>query len=326
MLHYIHPHDTTQLERFCQSSPALSPQLVARQNADAHLLLTDQTENTRARCSLWWGQTPPYQSQRLGLVGHYAVCDAEAANELLAAACAELKARGCTMAVGPMDGNTWQHYRFVTGRGTEPLFFLEPDNPADWPQQFVAQGFAPLSEYYSTITTDLRARDPRIEAVAARFATLDVTIRAAKREEFAEELTRIYAVAACAFRENFLYTPISQADFVAQYEPIKSFIQPELVLMAEHKDYPVGFLFALPDLCQAQRGQAIDTIIVKTVAVLPEYAGLGSLLVARSHERAAALGFQRAIHALMHEANKSRSISRHYSQPLRRYTLLAKEL
>ena len=36
-------------------------------------------------------------------------------------------------AVGPLDGSTWRRYRLVTERGVEPPFFMEPDNPDDWP-------------------------------------------------------------------------------------------------------------------------------------------------------------------------------------------------
>ena len=49
-------------------------------------------------------------------------------------------------------------------------------------------------------------------------------------------------------------------------------------------------------------------VIVKTLAVHPDHggAGLGGLLVARCQEAAAKLGYTRAVHALMHEANQSR--------------------
>ena len=328
MTQLIHIQDPTQLERFCQSEPRLSLQQVQQQKADGHWLLLNAADEVVARCSLWWQNTPPYESHRLGLIGHFAARDLAAANELLRAACAELKARNCTMAIGPMDGNTWQRYRLLTERGDAPTFFLEPDNPDEWVQYFAHNGFAIAAEYFSTLTTDLRVRNPRMNAVAENMAAQGVTIRAAQPERWTAELASIYAVASVAFQPNFLYTPIAEAEFIAQYKSLQSYIRPELVLLAEHEQRPVGFLFALPDLAQAQRGQAVDTFIVKTVAVLPEgkYRGLGSLLVARSHAIGAALGFRRAIHALMHEANKSRSISKHYSQPLRLYALFGKEL
>jgi hypothetical protein len=98
--------------------------------------------------------------------------------------------------------------------------------------------------------------------------------------------------------------------------------------MAEQRGRPVGFVFAVPDWMQRQRGGRIDTIVVKTVAVIPgrSYAGLGQLLASRCEHAAAALGHARAIHALMHAAGPSRNISERYAQTIRRYTLFARAL
>ena len=124
------------------------------------------------------------------------------------------------------------------------------------------------------------------------------------------------------------HSPICRTDFIEQYRPILTLVRPELVLLAEHGERLVGFLFAVPDILQAQRGQPVDTVILKTAAVLPgrEYAGLGNLLVARCHAAAAALGFRRAIHALMHESNESLNVSAHYGRSFRGYSLYARLL
>jgi GNAT superfamily N-acetyltransferase len=310
-------------------APARLPELkLERQKANAHLTVNDGAGEVTARCSLWWDDTPPYDGQRLGLAGHYAARDAGAAGELLRAACAELKDQGCTVAVGPMDGNTWRRYRLLTERGAEPAFFLEPDNPDEWPGHFTGNGFEPLAHYFSALTTDLARRDGRMGRVAARMDELGVVIRPLRADDFAGELARIYDVSEESFARNFLYTPVSREEFVAQYLPVRPFIQASLVFIAEQGERPIGFSFSLPDLLQARRGQAVDTVIVKTIAVRPEksHAGLGSLLVARTHEAAARLGFRRAIHALMHESNSSLNISRHYAEPMRHYTLYAKAL
>jgi GNAT superfamily N-acetyltransferase len=147
-------------------------------------------------------------------------------------------------------------------------------------------------------------------------------------DHFDEELRQFYALALESFRNNFLYTPISEEDFLKQYQGIRPYIRPELVLIAEQRDRPIGFMLAVPDLLQAKRGQAIDTSIHKTFAVHPQFAGmgLGTLLGLRSQEAAYRLGYRRAIHALMHENNRSRRMSDHYARPIRRYTLFAKKL
>jgi L-amino acid N-acyltransferase YncA len=142
-------------------------------------------------------------------------------------------------------------------------------------------------------------------------------------DHFEDELRRIYRLSVQSFARNFLYTPISEAEFLAQYMAVAPCVQPELTLMAEQGGELLGYLFGIPDLNQARRGEGIDTFVVKTVAVLPgrRSAGLGSVLVAESHRIAYERGYRRAIHALMHESNKSRNISARYAQTMRRYTL-----
>ena len=90
----------------------------------------------------------------------------------------------------------------------------------------------------------------------------------------------------------------------------------------------VGYVFAIPDFAQATRGAPIDTFLIKTVAILPEPAlrGLGGVLVERAHQAGRQLGFRRCIHALMHEDNVSRNISRHSATTMRRYTLFSREI
>lgn len=308
--------------------PPFDPENLVRHTPDAHWILIGGDGEMVGRCSLWWRSTPSYLGHRLGLIGHYAVRNAAAARRLLQHACEQLAARGCTLGIGPMDGNTWRRYRLIVERGGEPVFFLEPDNPDDWPGHFLDNEFTPLAHYSSAINTDLSQYDPRMAKVGESMAAQGVHIRMLDPNIFEDELRRIYTLSVASFRNNFLYSSISEVEFIAHYRTIHPYVRPELVLIADHQGWPIGFIFAIPDLLQAGRAQAINTIIIKTVAVLPGrgHAGLGSLLVARCQENARSLGYSRAIHALMHETNNSRNISRHYAQAMRRYSLFARRL
>ena len=78
---------------------------------------------------IWWRDSAQVNGTRTGTIGHYAATNESYGRSLLEHACRELAQQGCELAVGPMDGNTWRSYRFVTERGTARPFFLEPDNP-----------------------------------------------------------------------------------------------------------------------------------------------------------------------------------------------------
>lgn len=296
---------------------------------DSDLGLTATLPSGTASVALWWTRVPPLEGDRLGVIGAFSADSAEAAVAVLAEAEERLRAQGCTLAVGPMDGNTWRKYRLVTEAGDEPPFLLEPTNPAEWPAWWRAAGFGPLAEYYSSATDDLVTRDERVDGVAERMKAAGVTVRAFRLEEFEAELERIYEVSVVSFQSNYLYTPLPKEAFLAQYRAIRERVRPELVLLAEDAErQPVGYVFAVPDYAQAARGEKVTTVIVKTLAVLPgrRNAGLGAWLLAEAHAAARAAGFTRAIHALMHETNKSRNLSAHYAKTIRRYTLFSKRL
>jgi GNAT superfamily N-acetyltransferase len=330
MYHTVPVKRSDEQERFCAlpGLSVLSPEVLDRQRPDASWMLVDQSDQIAARCSLWWRETPPMEGHRLGFIGHYAAHERGPAAQILRLACARLAEEGCSLAVAPIDGNTWQRYRLLTERGPEPLFFLEPDNPDDWPGQLTGNGFAPLAEYYSAVNTDLGQDHTGHDEIARQVAGRGITIRSVDLDRFADELRALYALSAVSFRDNFLYTPIGEDDFVAQYRGIRPYVKPELVLLAERSGELVGFLFNVPDMLQAQRGQPIDTVIFKTMAVDPAHRdlGLGRLLIARGHLAARELGFRRAVHALMYENNRSRRISGHTARVIRRYTLFARPL
>jgi GNAT superfamily N-acetyltransferase len=296
--------------------------------SDDSLVLKEDGPDGIAEALIWWTHVPALPGERVGVIGGFTAASGVAAGRILSLAGAALKERGCSVAIGPMDGNTWRRYRFVTEPGTEPPFFLEPANPPEWPGWWQASGFEPLAEYYSSATDDLATRDPRLDGAERRMAAAGITIRALDPAHFEEELARIYDVSVVSFQDNYLYTPLPREAFFAQYRAIQARVNPRLVLLAEQAGRAVGYVFAMPDFAQAQRGEPITTLIVKTLAVLPARAnaGLGALLLGKVHEQALSMGFTRAIHALMHETNKSRNLSARYARTIRRYTLFSKRL
>jgi GNAT superfamily N-acetyltransferase len=304
-------------------APALSGDDLRQHRPDRHLMLLDDRGVLQARASCWWTSAPALPEHRVGLIGHYASADESSGVSILREALNLLEFAGCTIAVGPMDGNTWRRYRFISERGGEPPFFLEPDNPDAWREQFERAGFRVMATYTSAVTGDLKQEDPRLDSTAAKLQSEGVTIRAFEPANAEHELKQLYRLSLESFRANYLYSPIDEAEFLDQNRRALPFVAPDLVLMAERDSALVGFVFAVPDVLQQQRRDKIDTIIIKTVAVSPAMAnhGLGRLLVGLVQRKARELGFRRAIHALMHEQNVSQNISRRYAHTIRRYAL-----
>lgn len=310
-------------------TPDYSPGNILAHRAEGHVV----TEG--ARCSWWLDAAPPLAGERPGVLGHFAATSPEAAHAVLDRACSELVARGATLALGPMDGNTWRRYRWVIDSAPdEPPFLMEPTNTPAYPAWWSAAAFSPLATYQSALVTRLDTTDPRLERVRERLARDGITIRTLPATpdltpaRFEAELRALHAVSLVSFAHNYLYTPLSAEDFVAQYLPYREKIRPEFVFIAEHAGRCVGYMFSLPDYLRPARGLPLDTLILKTAAILPgrAYAGLGALLAEKTHHAARAAGFTRVIHALALEDNPVTNITARHGTVIRRYALFARRL
>jgi len=304
------------------------PETLTAERADQHLAVIDDRQRIRARCSIWWRDTASIDNARVGAIGHYAADCSSYGSALLERACRELKARRCGHAIGPMDGNTWRHYRFVTERGTAKPFFLEPDNPDQWPDHFAASGFQVYANYVSELNPNFHIRQPGIGGLRQKFDDLRVTIEPIDLSRAAEEVQGLYEVVCESFADSLLYTPLEYDDFAAMYMPFLGMIDSRLILVARHENRVVGFVFSPPDYLQSGNAGEIDTIVIKTVAILPrkKYSGLGRVLLVDLLKNAQAMGYRQAISALMHAENRSQKISSNCAGPMRGYQLFARAL
>jgi len=281
----------------------------------------------RARLGLWWREAPAWASGRLGCLGGFMAGDEEAARAVLEGGCTRLRELGCTVAAGPMDGNTWRSHRMVTEPGVRPPFFLEPSNPPEWPRWWERAGFGVLSRYSSSRLA-LGGEPVELGRLEHRLAAEGVSLRPIDPDRFEDELRAIHGVCLESFSRNFLYTPLGEDEFVAMYGKVRELVRPGHVWLAEAGGEMAGFVFCLPDALALRRGGAPD-FIVKTLAVRPgrRLAGLGSLLVHRAQRAASEEGFRHAIHALQHEDNSSLRITGRFGGAvMRRYALYSKPL
>jgi GNAT superfamily N-acetyltransferase len=305
-----------------------NPASIAIDAADQHFAVLDEIQRIRARCSIWWRDSAQLPDARTGTIGHYAATDERYGRELLGFACRELANRDCDVAVGPMDGNTWRRYRFITDRGTARPFFLEPDNPDDYPIHFVRQGFRTLAHYVSEINPAMATRQPELGSLRQKMQKHGITIAPIDPSDPDGDLTGIHRVVCESFRGAFMYSDLDRDSFSQMYVPLLREVDPRLMLVAKQGGEVVGFIFSPPDILQKSYQDVVDAIVIKTIAILPrpELSGLGRVLIVDLLENALAMGFTTAISALMYAGNRSQAISQGCAGPMRGYSLYATEL
>ena len=292
------------------------------------LFAVELTGKLQAVCSVWKNSLPIHKGNQPAVIGHFHAADQRTGSAVLEAACEYLRSEEATLVMGPINANTWNPYRLVTESNGRSPFLLEPANPDFYVTAWKASGFTTFAEYQSTIMPPQTEPDPRIFKVEERLHSLGIRIRNIRLDDFEAELRHLYQVSCISFRNNLLFTSISESDFKGSYLPFRDKIRPELVWLAEKGENCVGYIFCIPDYLQTTSGTPIDTVIAKTLAILPnrQYAGLGLLLMQRFHSFAASAGYRHVIHALMARTSQIKHFGKDRSERLRIYTLFSRPL
>ncbi len=281
-----------------------------------------------ARCAVWTSSTASLNGSPIGVIGRFSATRADEAAAVLSQACRFLADHGFRTAVGPMDGSTWRSYRLVTESDGSPPFAGEPANPDQWPGMWVSAGFAPLATYHSSRTESSAPSEDELQATSARARSAGLRVRAIDTSRLSAELDALGTLCLEAFADNFLYTPIARAEFVARFAPLLQRVDPQLLFMVDDPDRPGTLAAALLTYPHAPGGSSTPALVLKTIAVAPRWRGLGlaGWLCDLARARGETMGLRSAIFALMHDDNPSARISRRSARVFRRYTILSRSL
>jgi len=280
--------------------------------------------------------------ENIGMIGFFESFDnPDAVKSILDDAVKWLKGEGVGEIIGPINGDTWHKYRFNAGPFCQTPFMMEPYNKPYYCRLWEENGFVSLSHYYSKHVPDTLKVTERTEKYCKRLERRGFTFRKFKKNDFISEIKIIYKLSCPIFSDNYLYTEISESDFVDMYAGVDSFINPDLIWFAlDPEGEYAGFVFAFPDYFKAllsmkgkkgiiakikfllNKGKA-DTLNVKTLGVLPEYRGNGLVmaLMHKAYDSGIKAGYSKANLCLIREGNSSGRVDMDAGAASREYNL-----
>jgi hypothetical protein len=279
------------------------------------------------------GRFALYDNPALNLHDEKAICignygcvnTAEISSLLLGSAYQKAKEMNAAWLIGPMNGSTWENYRF-SDYSREDNFFLEPENPDWYNRQFLENGFVKIASYLSTNDTEMPYEFPQIERRKKELLNEGYIFRPMRLKAYEEELGKIYELSSQAFQNNFLFTPIERNVFIQKYLLLKPHIDPNFVLLAEDKEGELaGFIFCINDI----KNKSTKRLILKSVARRSgrQDRGLGDVLACEITQRAKLNGYEGIIHALMHAEGSSINLSKNRRPSIiKTYSLYATRL
>lgn len=271
--------------------------------------------------------------------------DDDSGRAVLDASVAWLRERGCTRAVGPMNGSTWHSYRFVVDWKDMTPLLLEPNNPLRYPALWEAHGWQRHpTPYFSTahdnaaVVTALSTKHAHACAQGYRMEPVDV-------RALGSVLRTMYELSLQIFAGNAFYSHITWEEFAALYHGVESLLEPTLVSWLRAPDGAhAGFAFGLPDHAMAVARMRGDSglwaklrfltaprpvrNLVKTIGVVPAHRGQGLLheLYFSQAKAALAKGLATGVVTLMAGDNRSFTGGGAHQTIVREYALYTRAL
>ena len=220
--------------------------------------------------------------------------------------------------IGPINFNTWLANRFIYPV-PEKIHYWEPNNPTQYPEDFIDEGFEVDKKYYSYFlpnTTEADVMKPAHEHILAKgYRMTPVEINNLAHQKI------LYELNCECFSENYFYREISFEQY--QKSLIKTIVGMDFSLSCfiETNERKWGYIFNIPDQ---------ESIVIKTIIVSPlaRTNGLGSAMIYQKIIEARSKGFTKATGALIREGNASQRFFKKDSSPykINEYLLFKKAL
>lgn len=201
---------------------------------------------------------PNYNAQHhdnLGCFGMFECADdPEAAAGLMEAAVGWLRARGRTRIRGPVDYSTnYPVGLLVDGFDTSPRVMMN-HNPPYYARLLESCGLTAEKDLFCWWFVDPRGMVERWQKLADRLAARGrIVIRPFDRNRFYEDMERCKEVYNGSRRNHWGFVRLTDAEFLYMARRLSTLADPEMVLLAEVDDRPVGFAITMPDLNEAIR-------------------------------------------------------------------------
>lgn len=295
----------------------LDPENTYYRNADSRSFVVRRGDAPVGRLTAFHNRLLGGEHRRFGLVGLFA-CenDAAAARSLVDAASAWLAGQGLDAIRGPMAGDIWHRWRFMTRGFTTAPFPGEPRNPEHYPELFNACGFAAVRTFSTKTISDLEAQLALLSVAADLNARRGLSFRSIDAASWEQDLRHVYELCRHSFASHWSVSESTAEEFADIYNRWLRRCGPEnIVLALDPSSAVVG-------LGLSMLGPA-DTLNIRTIAVLPHVSGfgLGQAIVAEHYRRAIAAGLTRVQHCLMGPTTPPQFWDRGLGQVTREYTM-----
>ncbi len=187
----------------------------------------------------------------VGFFGSYECVDDEEGSQLLLDEVKKwLGDRNMVCMRGPWDFDT-KEYGFVVKGYDRPPMMMAPYNPPYYNDQMEAFGLKKVKDLlaYELDLMDGYQLPERFLKLTDRIAERNrITIRSINMRQLQKDVGILLNVANVSTYQNWGYVEVADAEAKGIAQSMKSIVDPDIVMIAEVNDKPIGYLIALPDI------------------------------------------------------------------------------
>lgn len=210
-----------------------------------------------------------FHNEKTGFFGFFeSIQDLSVSAALFDKASEHLREQGMKTVRGPMSFSTNEECGMLLEGFTEPPMLMTPYNPPyynDLCEQYGLRKVKDLFGYIHDLQNDLPEKILRVASIAERKG---ITVRTINKNRFNHEMMIFKEIYNSAWAKNWGFIPLTDEELLYSSAQMKQIAIPELILIAEDKGMPVGFLGMLPDfnvVLKKMKGRLNPLTLVKAL-------------------------------------------------------------
>lgn len=180
---------------------------IENQEKNIRVILLENEKEEVAKAICYFEDTPKVNEKNIGCIGEFEASNLESGVKILKKCEEILKEKNIKLIVAPMNGNTWKKYRTLKYSNGDSLFLLENVNPESDNKILQEAGFEQIYTYTSTKGLIQNAyQSESLKIIEDSLKEENITIRKFNKQNYLEDLKKIYNVSKVSFTKNPFYT------------------------------------------------------------------------------------------------------------------------
>ncbi len=194
-----------------------------------------------------------YHHEKVGFFGFFECLPRfEIAQALLDAVKEWLRSSGMNVMRGPVNPSMNETCAFLVSGFNDSPYFMMTYNPPYYPSFVEKYGLKKKKDLYAYEIGLPLSLMPKLTALAKKLGKRypHIKVRPINVKHWKEELGKIQEVYNSAWAENWGFVPMTKAEINTMAKRLRPLLVPELILLAEVGNEPVGFAMFFPDYHQ----------------------------------------------------------------------------